>query len=165
MNSSAPLIDPNALIFMPDCMVCMFFVLYGNQPKIWCINFFLNRRVDCSNGDCGHVSVGCLNAWSWQKSCSNISLALLPAAYAILIKGVLSIATDLPRPSESPFALGGLGCLLFIALILWIACDVGAFIDTPSIIYIGLSITTVIAIALRGHQPLLATLYRHLSGI
>ena len=23
MNSSAPLIDPNALIFMPDCMVCM----------------------------------------------------------------------------------------------------------------------------------------------
>ena len=30
MNSSAPLIDPKALIFMPDCMVCMFFVLYGN---------------------------------------------------------------------------------------------------------------------------------------
>ena len=78
---------------------------------------------------------------------------------------MLSIATDLPRPSEPPFALGGLGCLLFIALILWIACDVGAFIDTPSIIYIGLSITTVIAIALRGYQPLLATLYRHLSGI
>jgi len=23
MNSFAPLIDPNALIFMPDCMVCM----------------------------------------------------------------------------------------------------------------------------------------------
>ena len=78
---------------------------------------------------------------------------------------MLSIATDLPRPSESPFALGGLGCLLFIALILWAAYDVETFIGTPSIIYIDLSMTTVIAIALRGHQPLLATLYRHLSGI
>lgn len=78
---------------------------------------------------------------------------------------MLSIATDLPRPSESPFALGGLGCLLFIALILWAAYDVGTFIDTPSIIYIDLSMTPVIGIALREHKPLLARLYRHLSGI
>ena len=55
----------------------------------------------------------------------SISLVLLPAAYAILIQGVLSISTHLPRPLEHQSALNALGCLLFIALILWIAYDLG----------------------------------------
>ncbi|MDA9372120.1 hypothetical protein N9R09_03370 [Porticoccaceae bacterium] len=163
MNSFAPIIDPNALVFMAGCMVCI-----AISQKFGASTFLLIAELIVPMGIVATL-MSVITMLGAEKNPAaiypSISLALLPAAYAILIKGVLSIATDLPRPSESQLALGGLGCLLFISLTLWTAYDVGAFIDIPSIIYISLSMSTVIVMALWGHQPLLATLYRHLSGI
>jgi flagellar motor component MotA len=112
MNSFAPLIDPNAFIFMTGCMVI--------SQKFGAPTFFLIAELIVPMGIVATLMsvVSMLGAGRNPNAVySNIPLALLRAAYAILIKGVLSIATDLPRPSESQFELGGLGCLLLIALI------------------------------------------------